>query len=299
MWHTSLRKLNTDGTNPTILQEFGDPKEYESPVGAYAMSYDPLARQFYIASGQGTIIRTEIDGSNPTTVITEARQSTWITSVVVHGVKLYYGIGYEGILKRANLDGSGKETFLNISQGINFSYGKSYTPAYSYPNGIAIDEANNFIYYSVHTSDLPHGGSIRRAPLQANTTKIEVLAQDIYDPEQLRLLKNSTLYWAEIGPYSGGATAIRRAYFPPNESLEPGDVAVETLVSSNTTNLLPYGIASFAISEEEGKVWVAANSAAAKSSGGVLEMDLNGKGLRVLNDNVTQIGVPAGIEYVV
>jgi hypothetical protein len=304
-WRTSLRKLNTDGTNPTTLQQFGDPNNLESPIGAYALSYDPLGRQFYLASGQG-IIRTDADGSNPTAILQETNPNVQIVSLVVHGQKLWYGTSYEGLLKRANLDGSGVETFLNVSLGVVYDYGGSYRPSYSYAAGIAIDDVNDFVYWSSYSSPedlsihLEHGGSIRRAPLTPNTTTVEVLAQDIWSPGQIRLLKNSTVYWAEAGPYYSSPRALKRAYFPAGQTLKPGDVEPDTLLSSDTEpELLPYEISSFAIDEDKGKVWVAAKSDAAVMYGRVLEMGLDGSALRLVNDNVTQIGVPAGVEYVV
>ncbi|KAF2679167.1 hypothetical protein K458DRAFT_490827 [Lentithecium fluviatile CBS 122367] len=304
-WRTSFRRLNPDGTNPTTLQQFGAPDQLESPVGAYALSFDPLARQFYLATGQG-IVRTELDGSNPVTILKENSTSVWITSLIVHGEKLWYGTGHEGLLKRANLDGSGMEIFLNVSQGLVNRYGASYTPSYSHADGIAIDDEKGFIYWSAYSNPqdfsahLPHGGSIRRAPLTPNTTEIEILAQDIWSPGQLRLVRNSTLYWAEAGQYTNSPRALKRAYFPPTKILQPGDAEPETLLDSNTTDLLPYKITSFAIDEKEGeeKVWVVANSDAAIMYGRVLEMGLDGSGLRLVNDNVTQIGVPVGVEYV-
>jgi hypothetical protein len=286
-WRTSLRKLNIDGTNSTILQEFGPANDLEVPIGVYAFSYDPRARQFYIATASGrSIIRTDLDGSNPTTILTESDPRGWISSLTVQGQKLWYGTGHYGLLKRANLDGSGLETFLNVSQGVNFEFGPNYTPAYSYANGIAVDEANNLVYWSSYK------GSIRRAPLIANTTNIEILVEDIWEPGQLRLVRNSTLYWTESGNY------IRRAYIPPNQGLEVGTVQPETLLNSSTTNLLSDSISSFAVSEEDEMIWVATQTAASVTSGRLLEMDMDGDRLKSLNENVTQIGVPIGLEYV-
>jgi hypothetical protein len=303
-WRTSLRKLNTDGTNSTTLQQFGLSEDLESPVTASALSYEPLARQFYIATGEG-IVRTNSDGSDPVLVLTIDKSGEWITSLIVHGDKLWYGTGYEGLLKRANLDGSGIETFLNVSHGLVFDYGLKYTPARSHADGIAIDEANGFFYWSAYSepqdllSHLPHGGALCRAPLIANTTDIEILVEDIWTPGQLRLLQNSTLYWVEAGSYNSSPRALKRAYFPPKDSVQAGLVEPETLLSSATTDLLPDEISSFAVSEEDDKIWVVAKSDAAVTYGRVLEMGLNGNGLRVLNDNVTQIGVPVGVEYVI
>jgi hypothetical protein len=288
-WHTSLRRLRLNGTDPKVLWEYVT--DLETPAGIQGFGYEPHGQHFYLATNLG-IVRTDIDGSNSVTILKDDSLYSWVSCMIVHGNKLWYGSGYDGLVKRANLDGTGVEVFLNISNGIDFKY-PEYNPAKNYLRGIAIDDENNFIYYSDSSSP-----AIHRVPLQANTSEVETFAQGTWRPIQLRLLPDSELYWVEYGQYIGEVTALKRAYFSPDKPLS-GNVKPEILVSTNTTDLLPESITSFAVSEDDGKIWISAAVAASQTSSRILEMGLDGSGLKLLNGNVTQIGVPAGLEYVV
>lgn len=317
-WRTSIRRLDTDGTDVATVHEFGpagSPGSPPEPVGASSLTYDPLDRKLYLASGQ-SIIRTELDGSNETIILQENNTSSGIGGLTISNQKLYFGTTYEGLIKRANLDGSNIEVFLNVSQGINYKLG-SYTASYSYATGIAIDQENDFIYWSAYTSPadlsshLPRGGSIRRAPLRpnpgpdsslSNSTDVEILVEEIYTPRQMRLI-SSTLYWTEHGQYYTEPTALKRAQFPATKVTAPGAVPTDTLAHSNTTDLFIEDgniqkLTSFTVDEETEKLWLCSMSDGRIMYGRIFEMGLDGEDLKLLNKNTTQIGVPVGLEYV-
>jgi hypothetical protein len=193
-----------------------------------------------------------------------------------------------------NLDGSDVETFLNVSQGLN-----PIEWASSKATGIVIDDTNNFIYWSGDGGSdfpLPHRGSIRRAPLQANTTAVEVLAQDIIYPVQMRLSQNGALYWGEAN-YT--TSALRCAYFAPDRVLQPGDTQVETLLSQKThPELISYPLTGFALSDDEGKAWITAVDDYS-NTGRIIEVSLVGGEPKLVIDNTTLTGLPKGVEYIV
>ncbi|CAI6339109.1 unnamed protein product [Periconia digitata] len=291
LWRTSLRKINPDGSDITNVQEYGPPVQTPNePLGARSFSYDPVGKQFYFASSRN-VFRIEFDGTSLTNLVTDTE---YLQSVVVHKQKVWYSTFHSGLIKRMNLDGSDVETFLNVSQGLN-----PIQWASSSARGIAIDDTNNFIYWSSDGGAdfaLPHRGSIRRAPLQANTTAIEVLAQDIIYPLQMRLSQSGALYWGEAN-YT--TAALRRAYFAPDRVLQPGDTEIETLFSNKThPELLPYPLTGFALSSNEEKAWITAVDDFT-NSGRIIEASLSGGESRIVINNTTLTGLPIGVEYII
>ncbi|KAJ4296355.1 hypothetical protein N0V90_006400 [Kalmusia sp. IMI 367209] len=301
--YNQLRRINTDGTNNTVLANFFSEHVWVPP-NPTAFTYSPVHRHFYIATSEG-IVRTEFDGSNATTVIEEGGA----TALVIDGEKLWWGAPSIGLIKRADLDGKGVETFLNISQGLRYDYNIGLTTALSDTTGLAIDSEEGFVYWgasSLPPDDafhLPHLGSIRRAPLIANTTAVEILAEDIYLPGTLRLFGN-TLYWAELARYRPGSTSLRRAIVPGKSPLRPGDLHIETLLDSGTSNVFPknlIGVTGFTIDDMEGRIWAVVETGppdqGSEKWGVLLQSDVDGGNWKVLEQNVTQIGMPVGVEF--
>ena len=306
-WRTSIRCITTNGTYAANLREF-DSGTLEAPVGASTLTHDPSTNRLYIATSYG-IFRTNIDGSNPV-AITVNETRTPPRSLAIADGKLYYGTSYDGLIKRVDLDGGPVEVFMNVSQGLNYpnSIGGSYLSSYTYAAGLAIDKENGKVYWSTYTgppglASLPHGGSIRRASFQPNATDVEVLAQDIYSPGQLRLLPNNYLYWTERGQYNNQPTTLRRAQIPQSKVDTPDTLDIETLFDSNQNPLLNgsegiMGITSFAVDEDNKRLWFSAESDARVMYGKIVKMGVDGGDLQVLNENVTEIGVPVGLEYI-
>lgn len=323
-WRTSLRSLTTRGTNATILRQFGPeitPGSSAEPILAKSLAYSPSTSSLYSATGQG-IIRTDVDGSNPKVVV--AQNSSQITSLTVAKKegKLYYGTLFDGLIRRADLDGLNVEVVRNVSQGINYS--PYFSSAYSYADGLLVDDDKGWLYWSA--SEGPDSGSVRRAPLHFEGQE-QVLASGINMPGQLRLVGDS-LYWTEKGRWSNSPTAIKRFDLsqlrksppqpqPPSPTAPPVAFATQTVVHSNQSTSIFFekdytgdeqtlSIQSFVVyrDEVEQKVWFVVQSSGRTMFGKLVEITWRGSGdgrkaeLKVLTENTEDVGVPVGLEYV-
>ncbi|KAJ4365674.1 hypothetical protein N0V83_008294 [Neocucurbitaria cava] len=320
-WRTSIRSTTTQGTNATIIQQLGPENNPDQPIGAYSLAYSPSTSSLYSATGEG-IIRTDIDGSNPKILITE--DTIMSVTVAEKEGKIYYSTLTEGLIKRAELDGSNVEVVRNVSQGINLSYGASYTPAYFYAGGVLVDEEKGWLYWSASGGE--HDGSVRRAALKSQDQEQEqVLASGINLPGQLRLV-GDTLFWAEIGRWGDSPTAIKRIDLsqvrkspvqPSSTTSSPVAYATQTVVHSNqsasifvaidyTGGLSTVAIQSFVVRGDgaEQKIWFVGMSAERTMFGKLVEITWKGSGdeekaeLKVLNQDTKDLGVPVGLEYV-
>lgn len=312
IWQTSLRSISTSGSSAQTLRKFGEPGPGPQPVGSSFIALGPDTQHLYISTGPG-IVRTDLDGSNNVTIRPESG-----TALTISGDKIYYGVDYDGLIKRANLDGSDAEVFLNVSNGIKYGITPTFTPAFNYPASIAIDEENEYIYWtaSTWTVDLQNAGTIRRAPLISQGNKsaenVEILVRHMYMPRQVRLL-DDYIYWIE----GGQSQAIKRARIPATDSspsLLPSsiqaqkDLEAETIVDSNQSQIFfemdYYGhnmtmqITSFTWDVSSDKLWFAIESDVRTMFGKIVETSLDGGELKVLNSNVTEVGIPVGLEYV-
>jgi hypothetical protein len=314
-WQTSLRSLDLSGTQPKILREFGGPPVISQPIGASALALDKDNDQLYIATGEG-VVRSNLDGSNNITVISESA-----STLTVEGGKIYYGVTYTGLIKRVNLDGSNSEVLLNVSEGINWGLSPTYTPAFRFPAGIAVDKEGQQIYWSSSTNMVDdaalYGGTIRRAPLRAQDVSqspqiVETLVEGIFVPGQVRLVNGGQfVYWIEQGRWSNSQRAIKRAVIPATTEWNP-TLKPQTIVHSNQSSIFfekdfvpetqTLYIKSFAVAEDEGKLWFAMENDARVMFSKVVEIPLGGvvqeSELKVLNKNATEIGIPVGLEYV-
>ncbi|CAO2656187.1 Nn.00g049900.m01.CDS01 [Neocucurbitaria sp. VM-36] len=326
-WRTSLRGLTTRGTNATIIQQFGPetaPGSPAEPIGAYSLAYSSSASSLYSATSQG-IIHTDVDGSNPKVIITEEpiNQIMSVTVAEKEG-KLYYGTLYDGLIRRADLDGSNVEVVRNVSQGINWNLLLSYTPAYTYADGLLVDDEKGWLYWSA--SQGPDDGSVRRAPLDYKGHE-QVLASGINMPGQLRLV-GETLYWTEKGRWNTSPTAIKRFDLsqlrksppqpqPPSPTAAPVPFATQTVVHSNqsasiffekdyTGDKQTLSIQSFVVyrNEVEQKIWFVVQSSGRTMFGKLVEVTWKGSGdgrkaeVEVLTADTNDLGVPVGLEHV-
>lgn len=327
-WRTSLRGLTTRGTNASILQQFGSgnaPGLPAEPINAYSLAYSPSTASLYSVTGQG-IIRTGVDGSNPEVVVVDqdggSGQIVSVTVAEKEG-KLYYGTLYEGLIKRADLDGKNVEVVRNVSQGINYDIIPSYRPANFHANGLLVDDENGWLYWSA--SNGPDDGSVRRTLLNSEGEE-QVLASSINVPGQIRLVKDTnTLYWSERGRWNTSPTAIKRFDLSQLRNSSPTTpsptspltaFATYTVVHSDESNLFfendytgdkqTLSIQSFVVFRNgiEQKIWFVAQSSGRTIFGKLVEVTWKGSGdgrkamFEVLAANTTDIGVPVGLEYV-
>ncbi|KAF2000348.1 hypothetical protein P154DRAFT_200819 [Amniculicola lignicola CBS 123094] len=301
-WQTSLRRLESDGSSTRTLFEYGNPTPQNQPIGSTSIVLDPETLSVYVATGQG-IIRTEIDGSGNETVIPESA-----TSVVLAGGRLYWGTMYDGLIKSANLDGTDVKMARNVSSGINYNIIPSYTPAISYPDGLAV-VPRDFMYWSSSNSGIGQveNGTIKRISISLSKEMKyeEILVTSVNMPGQLRVV-GPWLYFVEKGRYSNSPTSLKRFKIPLARNRDP--VAIETIISASQfpeiftendkVDKLTLSIKSFAVDTENKRLWVAAESNSRIMFAKIIEMGLDGEDVKVINSDPKQIGIPVGLEYV-
>lgn len=327
-WRTSIRSLTNRGANSALLAQFGPESNatfLQEPVNAYSLAYSPSTSFLFSATGQG-IIRTNLDGMESKVILNDHDGGMGrITSVTVaeKEKKIYFGTLYEGMIKKANFDGTNIEVVRNVSQGIDYGISPSYIPAYFYPSGLSVDEERGFLYWSAAQGD--NDGSIRRAPLQpSNQNHTQILATGINMPGQIRVVQDS-LYWAERGRWNTSPTAIKYldrylyqvpAPGPSPTAPAPLGLPTGTLVDSTQSSLffekdytgfkLTLSIQSFIMyrGDVESTLWFVVQNSGRTMFGKLVEVHWRGSGgsrgpvFEVLNGNTTDVGVPVGLEYV-
>lgn len=321
-WPTTLRRINTDGTQAANLTQFGvdasDSNALEQPILGYALAYSPSTSSLFSVTGRG-IARTNMAGGNLEYIVKRADSTpSQIVSITAaeQSQRLYYGDSYTGLIYSANYDGTNATVFRNVSQGLNFLL-DSYTPANTYAGGIVIDETSGWLYWSS-----VNDGTIRRVALSSDASAQEqVLVTGIDKPGQLRIAGGS-LFFAERGSWSTSPTAIKiltRALdqLPSSPSSSP-TLAVPTasVISSSQSPLFSetdytgdkqvLSIESFVVYRNgvEQIVYFGVNSAGRTAFGKVVETVWRGSGdsrgpvFKVLSARTAEVGLPVGVEHV-
>lgn len=167
-----------------------------------------------LKSNDGSIERSDLDGTNITTIVHEGGTFTpkQIQLDKTNG-KLYWS-DREGMrVMRCNLDGSHVETTVDTSQG-DSRPGKDPT---KWCVGIAVDAAGGKFYWTQKGDDNAGQGRIFRANLEtpkgqtpANRKDIEILFDNLPEPIDLDLdLENRMMYWTDRGDPPLGNTVNR------------------------------------------------------------------------------------------
>src|SRR5690606_38397700 len=126
---------------------------------------------------------------------------------------------------RANLDGTGLETLVEIASG-----DAARENAANWAVGVAVDVGRGHIYWSQKGGDNEGVGSIRRAAIEipagqtaANRTDIEVLFSGLPEPIDLDLdLATRQIYWTDRGDAPRGNT-VNRAPMDPPANVDPAN----------------------------------------------------------------------------
>ena len=165
------------------------------------------------AADDGSIERSNLDGSNVTTIVKVG--GTWTGKQLVldkKNGKLYWS-DREGMrVMRANLDGSALETLIEAGRG-----DEARKDQRNWCVGMALDLAGGKIYWTQKGGDNANAGTIRRANLDiprgqsaANRRDIEVLFDGLPEPIDLELdLSKRHLYWTDRGNPPDGNTVNR------------------------------------------------------------------------------------------
>lgn len=310
-WRTHLRSISTEGESAAILQTYDwDPPQPEGelivPINANNMAKSDSSQSLFITTDKG-ILRTAIDGSNPRVVVPNLPNLNFITvAVAEQAQRIYFSTIWDGLIRRANFDGSGIEIFRNVSRGLK------YDLAIEQAHSVLVDEETGWLYWSVKTLE---NGSIKRVRLDEkmsdNATedakREETLWKGLAQPSQLRI-KGEMIYWAEPSQWANSTTALARAKLPSGSgaaSLLTREVVVHSWqnVGFYKTDMehqtWTMSIESFVFKPEGDEIWFVTRGAGRGTLYAQLwEVDLDGRNSKVLNDNISDLGSPTGIEFV-
>ena len=155
------------------------------------------------ADNDGSLLRSELDGSKLTTIVPAGGSYTpKQLKLELTSSRLYWS-DREGMrIQSAASDGSGLETLVTVATG-----DAARKKAENWCVGLALDVAHGFIYWTQKGPDDGMVGSIRRAHLQmpdgendSNRTDIEVLFDKLPEPVDLDLdVAGGHMYWTDRG----------------------------------------------------------------------------------------------------
>jgi hypothetical protein len=179
-----------------------------------------------VSVDDGSVQRSDLDGSNVTTVVPVAGTFTakQIKLDAKNG-KLYWS-DREGMrIQRANLDGSNLETLVVTGEG-----DEARKDARNWCVGIAIDVPGGKVYWTQKGHDNAGEGRIFRANLEipkgqdaTHRKDIELLFDGLPEPIDMDLdLSNRVMYWTDRGDPPRGNT-VNRARMDPPKGFDPKD----------------------------------------------------------------------------
>jgi hypothetical protein len=163
------------------------------------------------SANDGSIIRADLDGKNPVTIVREGRTHTpKQLQLDKKNGKLYWS-DREGM--RVNLDGTKLETLVDTSNGDP----RPGPDATKWCVGIALDTDRGHIYWTQKGPDNAGQGRIFRAGIEIpkgqdpkNRKDIELLYDGLPEPIDLDLdLTNRMMYWTDRGDPPRGNTVNR------------------------------------------------------------------------------------------
>jgi DNA-binding beta-propeller fold protein YncE len=179
------------------------------------------------SANDGSIERSDLDGSNLTTIIPPGGTFTPKQLQLDKKNGNLYWCDREGMrVMRSSLDGSKIETLVDTSQGDS----RPGRDATKWCVGIAVDTAGGKFYWTQKGNDNAGQGRIFRANLEipkgqsaANRKDIEVLFDGLPEPIDLDLdLANRMMYWTDRGDPPRGNTVNRTPMdAPPGNRKEP------------------------------------------------------------------------------
>jgi hypothetical protein len=216
-----LLSANDDGTDLKVLVSGlrQGPDGLVVDLGSKKIYWTNMGKA---SANDGTIQRSDLDGSNVTTIVPAA--GTWTPKQLKldakHG-KLYWS-DREGMrIMRASLDGSNIETLVETAQGDT-----ARADARNWCVGIALDVDGGKMYWTQKGSG--GNGRIFRASLDipkgedaAHRTDVETLFDKLPEPIDVDLdLVNHVMYWADRGDPPRGNTVNRAPMDPKKGSPE-------------------------------------------------------------------------------
>jgi DNA-binding beta-propeller fold protein YncE len=183
----------------------------------------------------GSILRSDLDGLNITTVVPPGGTFTpKQIQIDKRNGKLYWS-DREGMrVMRANLDGSRIETLVDTSQGDS----RPGPDARKWCVGIAVDATGGQFYWTQKGSDDAGEGRIFRANIElphdqtpANRQDVELLYDKLPEPIDLELdLGNRMIYWTDRGDPPRGNSVNRAPMDPTPDHRENPEIVFSHLM---------------------------------------------------------------------
>jgi sugar lactone lactonase YvrE len=215
---------NPDGSDlKTIAQDAG-----KRPDG---LAVDIAAGHLYWTcmgdpgANDGTILRSDLDGRNLTTIVPPGGTFTPKQLQIDEGTAKLYWCDREGMrVMRADLDGSNIETLVDTSQGDP----RPGPDPSKWCVGVAVDVDRRKLYWTQKGADNAGQGRIRRTDIEiprgqtpANRQDIETLYEGLPEPIDLAIDPASrVLYWTDRGDPPRGNT-VNRAPLDPSSGERP------------------------------------------------------------------------------
>src|SRR5580692_6713680 len=229
-----VRSANPDGSDLKTIVEEGR----KIPDG---LVVDSAAGHMYWTNmgnpqtNDGSILRSDLDGKNMTTVIPQGGTFTPKQLQLEKERGKLYWCDREGMrVMRANLDGSNIETLVDTSQGDP----RPGQDLRKWCVGIAVDAAGGKFYWTQKGSDDAGQGRIFRANIElprgqtpANRQDIELLYDNLPEPIDLDLdVAHRVMYWTDRGDPPRGNTVNRASMDPTPGSRKDPEVLVSHLM---------------------------------------------------------------------
>ena len=177
-------RMNPDGTDAEKVIDY--------VIRPSDVEVDPTGERLYILNhnGPATIRRTDLNGLNGELLVTD--DNVYKFAVAPCQGKIYWADGGDGVIRRANMDGSGVEDVLSGLAG--------------WPYALVLDEAGGMMYWTATNSQ-----EIWKANLNG-TSPEKIVSSTAGHPREIALdLSGGQVFWACVGHMAEDPGAVQSA----------------------------------------------------------------------------------------